>query len=444
MRVALIIIIVTVFAFSNLIAQEDSFNMERLPIGNPQTKYDFCAVKLNKVFDTNANMDIRFEQLIEKLRTFRIIMLGESHTNEQHHTVQLNVIRGLVAAGEKVCLALEMFNPAQNQVLANYISGQITEEEFLDQSDYFNTWGHNYRYYQPIFDYARANQVKMFGVNTKHEYTSKIGRGGIQSLSSEEQAAIPEIDTTNVEHRFYFKAAMEGMDAVSPAQFRNIYAAQCLWDAAMGESAIKVARENPESIVLILVGSGHVAYNLAIGNIINTRSEFPFASVIAVDIADTLKESVMMQVKKSLDKDKKETSDKKAAPAEKKMPPMSMMHGGGMDAVPYKIVARSLADFLWGVPEQKQEKYPSFGFSVEEMGAKGFAVKRVIPKTLAEEKGIMRGDIILAIDEKTFANMAHLKNYLSFKNWGDEIDFRILRDEKVMNLKFKIEDSTSR
>ncbi|MCI0494092.1 ChaN family lipoprotein [candidate division KSB1 bacterium] len=444
MRAALIIIIVAVFAFSNLIAEEDTFNMERLPIGNPQTKYDFCAVKLNKVFDSNANTDVRFEQLIEKLRTYRIIMLGESHTNEQHHTVQLNVIKGLVAAGEKVCLALEMFNPAQNQVLANYISSQITEEEFLDQSDYFNTWGHNYRYYQPIFDYARTNQVKMFGVNTKHEYTSKIGRGGIQSLSSEEQAAIPEIDTTNVEHRFYIKAAMEGMDAVSPAQFRNIYAAQCVWDATMGEGAIKVARENPESIVLILVGSGHVAYNLAIGNIINKRSEFPFASVIAVDIADTVKESVMMQVKKSLDKDKKEASDKKAAPAEKKMPPMSMTHGGGMNADPYKIVARSLADFLWGVPEQKQEKYPSFGFSVDEKGEKGFSIKRVIPKTLAEEKGIMRGDIILAIDEKDFANMVHLKKYLSFKNWGDEIDFRILRDEKELNLKFKIEDSTSR
>jgi membrane-associated protease RseP (regulator of RpoE activity) len=241
-----------------------------------------------------------------------------------------------------------------------------------------------------------------------------------------------------VEHRYYFKAAMEGMDAISPAQFRNIYAAQCLWDAAMGEGAMKVARENPESIVLILVGSGHVAYNLAIGNIINKRSEFPFASVIAVDIADTVKESVMMQVKKSLDKDKKEASDKKAAPTEKKMPPMSMMHGGGMAEVPYKIVARSLADFLWGVPEQKQEKYPSFGFSVDEKGEKGFSIKRVIPKTLAQEKGFERSDIILAIDDKDFANMAQLKKYLSFKNWNETVAFKILRDNQVIEIKFEI------
>ena len=440
----IIIIILAVFACSNLFAGEDTFNMERLPIGNPETRYDFCAVKLNKIFDTNANTDIRFEQLIEKLRMSRIIMLGESHTSEQHHTVQLNIIKGLVDAGETVCLALEMFNPAQNEVLENYVSGQITEEEFLDQSDYFNTWGHNYRYYQPIFDYARANRVPMYGVNTKHEFASKIGRGGIQSLSSEELAEIPEIDTTNVEHRFYIKAAMEGMDAISPAQFRNIYAAQCLWDAAMGEGAIKVAQENPESIVVILVGSGHVAYNLAIGNIISTRSKFPFSSVIAVDIADTVKESVMMQVKKSLDKDKKDAKDKKEVSAEKKMPIMPMMHGGSPDADPYKIVVRSLADFLWGVPEQKQDKYPSFGFSVEEKGENGFLVKRVIPKTLAEEKGILRGDIIVEIDGKSFPTMAQMKKHLSFKNWGEEIKFKILRDGKEIKLKFKIKQASSR
>lgn len=444
MRNAFTLAIIFLIAFSNLLAEQEDFNMERLPLGNSLTKYDFCAVKLNEVFDTNANTGISFEALIEKLRAVRIVLLGESHTNDQHHTVQLNVIKGLVDAGEKICLALEMFNPSQNAVLEKYISGQIAEEDFLEQSDYFNTWGHNYRYYQPIFNYARVNNVKMFGVNTKHEFASKIGRGGIQSLSAEEQTEIPEIDTTNIEHRFYIKAAMEGMDAVSPAQFQNIYAAQCLWDAAMGEGAIKVARENPGSIVVILVGSGHVAYNLAIGNIINKRSEFQFASIIAVDIADTVKESVMMQVKKSLDKNAKKAIDKKEAATEKKMPSMPMMHGSDPGAEPYKIVVRSLADFLWGVPEQKQEKYPSFGFSVEEKGATGFEVKRVIPKTLAEKKGFERGDVIVSIDGKTFSNMAQLKKYLSFKNWNDDIEFKILREEKIIKIKFQIENSSSR
>jgi uncharacterized iron-regulated protein len=435
---SLFIIIIIFLTFVVAWADEDEFNTEHLPIGNPQTKYDFCAVKLDKIFDTNTNTDITLDQLIQGLEKYRIVMLGESHTSEPHHKMQLEIIKGLIESGSSVCLALEMFNPSQNQVLENFISGKLTEEEFLDQSTYFNTWGHNYRYYKPIFNYAREKKIKMFGVNIERDYASKIGRGGIESLSPEEKENIPKIDTTNVEHRFYFKVAMQGMDALSPVQFSRMYDAQCLWDAAMGDGAIKVAQENPKSIVAVLVGSGHVAYNLGIGKIIKNRSDFPFASVIAIDVPDTMKESVMMKVKKSLKKEKKE--DKADSTREKKMPSMSMMHGGAMAASPYQIVIRSLADFLCGVPEEKQEKYPTIGFSVEEKEGNGFKVKMVIPETLAEEKGIQRGDIILAIDGKTFSDMAQLKKYLSFKNWGDDVAFKILRDGKEKKIKFKVEN----
>lgn len=435
-----ILLIVFVFLFCiALWAEENQFNTERLPIGNPKTKHDFCAVKLDRIFDTNENEQISFEQLINRLSKFQIIMLGESHTSDHHHEVQLKIIRGLVESGSSVCFALEMFNESQNEVLDQYISGDITEKEFLDQSEYFNTWGHNYRYYKPIFDYAREKKIRMYGVNIEHDYTSKIGRGGITSLSQDEKEDIPEIDTTDVEHRFYMKVAMEGMDAIFPSQFGKIYTAQCLWDAAMGEGAIKAARENPESIVLILVGSGHVVYNLGIGNIIKKRSDLAFSSVLAVDVPDTVEESVMMKVKKSLQKDDRKKKKKETLKKEKKMPQMAMMHGGYMDTTPYKIVIRSLADFLWGVPEEQYEKYPSFGFSVDERSEQGFKVKRVIPETIAEEQGIQKDDIILSIDSITFPDMAQLKKYLSVKNWNDNIVVKILRNDKTIKIKFKIE-----
>lgn len=426
-------VIILSFLFSTLLwAQEDEFNAERLPIGNPHTKYDFCAIKLNQIFDTNSNTNISLDQLIDRLKEVRIIMVGENHTSEQHHLVQLKIIKGLIKAGMSVCLALEMFNESQNEALNNYISGKTTEEEFLDQSGYFNTWGHNYRYYKPIFNYARENRIKMFGVNIEREYVSKIGSGGFDSLSLEEQKVIPEIDTTNVEHRFYIKVAMEGMDATLPAQFKKIYAAQCLWDAAMGEGAIKIARQNPASIVIILAGSGHVVYNLGIGKIIKKRSQLPFASVVAIDVSDTVKESVMMKIKKSL---------KQKPKKENKMRLMQKMHATeAMNATPYKIIVRSLADFLWGVPKQEQEKYPSFGFSIKEKSEHGFEIKRVIPETIAEKQGIQRGDIIVSIDGKSFDDVASLKKYLGFKNWNDSVSFNILRDGNNVKIEFVIKN----
>jgi len=425
-------------------ADENQFNTDMLPIGNPTTKYDFCAVKLNKIFDTNNKNDMNVEDFINKIKKYRIIMVGETHTYEANHQVQLEIIKKLVETGQTVCLALEMFTPAQNEALNNYISGKTTEEEFLAEVDYFNTWGHNYRYYKPIFDYAREKNIKMYGVNIEHKYASKIGKGGLKSLTAEEQTKVPAIDTTNVEHRFFFKVAMQGMDATMPASvFNKIYSAQCLWDAAMGNGAIKVAHENPESKVVLLAGSGHVVYNLGIGNIIKTRSNLPFTSVVCVDVPDTVKESLMMRVKKSIKKEEEneKTEKQKSHQAETKkpkMPPMGMKHGM-RSPTPHKIVIRSLADFLWGIPEEKQAKYPSFGFSVNEKEEKGFKVKRVIPETIAEEQGIKREDIILSVDGKEFEKMADLKQYLHFKNWGESIKFEILRDEEKIEIEFLIE-----
>jgi uncharacterized iron-regulated protein len=421
-------------------ASEDEFNVDRLPIGNPNTKYDFCAVKLNRIFDTNANKEVKMDKFIEMLKNFRVVMVGESHTSEQNHIVQLKIIKGLVEAGSTVCLALEMFNESQKQALKNYISGKSNEQEFLDQSNYFNTWGHNYRYYKPIFDYAKEKKIKMFGVNIEHNYASKIGRGGTKSLTPEELKALPKIDTTNVEHRFFIKVAMEGMDATVPAQFKKIYAAQSLWDAAMGDGAIKVATENPDAVVVLLAGSGHVVYNLGIGNIIKKRSKLSFASVVAVDVPDTVKESLMMKVKKSIKKEEKKDEKAKSVPKKKKMPPMSMMRSmGAVENIPFKIVVRSLADFLWGIPEEKKVKYPSFGFSVTKKGEKGFEVKRVIPETIAEKQGIKKSDIILSIDGENFDDMAKLKKHLHFKNWNDQISFNILREEQEIKIQFVIE-----
>lgn len=146
-----------------------------------------------------------------------------------------------------------------------------------------------------------------------------------------------------------------------------------------------------------------------------------------------------MKVKKNLEKDKKKepvTDPQK----EKKMPPMPMMPGtGSMEDLPHKIIVRSLADFFWGVPEEKQEKYPSFGLSVNEKKDRGFELKRVLPESIAEEQGFQKGDIILAIDNNTFSTMNQLKKYLSLKNWNEEITFKFLREGKEVEKKFLIE-----
>ena len=325
------LIAVLLFALLSPAAAKEDFNVDRLPIGNPATKYDFCAVKLNQIFDTGANQSIAETLLVDQLKAYDVVMVGESHTSDEHHIVQYKVIKGLVESGVKVCLALEMFTPAQQSSLDDFIEGKYPADEFIDKAGWFDSWGYNIRYYQPIFDLARQQKIRIYGVNIDKKYARMLGRG--QSLPEDEIESLPEIDTTDVEHRFLIKNFMEGIDATQPAMFRNLYQAQSLWDAAMADGAIRAKNENPEAIVVVLAGSGHVIYNLGIGRVIEKRSDYSVASVVAVDISKEQEESLMMKIKKSIkDKPKAGEMPGKMGKAEKagKMPEKMVNAKGGM------------------------------------------------------------------------------------------------------------------
>ena len=404
-----------------------SFDSDRLPIGDTNKKYNFCTVKLDKIFNTNTNKESAFDEMINDLKQKRIVMIGESHTNQLHHDVQFEVIKGLVESGKPVVLALEMFNPGQNEALALWSSGKTDPDTFLEQTDFLTTWSHNYRYYKSIFDYCREKQIPIYGTNVERKYASKINMGGLSSLTDEDLQILPYIDTANVEHKFLINVMMDGMDASMPKQFVNMYAAQCLWDAAMGEGAIEAAKKHPEATIVVLAGSGHVVYNLGIGRIIKDKSDLPFASVVTVDIPNKTNHSGMDKVNKDPEKDKKTTTISPHS--------MGMM---SMDGTPSRTVIRSYADYLFGKSEVKQEKYPSFGFSLKDTESSEYLIDKVFPQTIAYENGLQKGDLIQFVDGKSFDNLFELKKYLHFKNWDEEITFKIQRDNESKEITFII------
>ena len=447
------VLLLALFLFLTQNVAQD-FDSEKLPIGDVNRKYDFCMVKLDKIYDTKASKEVSLNQMIAELKNYRIVMVGESHTNQLYHDVELKVIQGLVEAGKQVVLALEMFNPKQDEALAAWSSGNTDPNTFMEQTDYLTTWGHNYRYYKEIFEYAREKHIPIYGANIDKQYTSKIGRGDVASLTEEELKVIPEIDTANIEHEFLIKVLMQGMDAMMPDQFKNMYPAQSLWDAAMGEGAIRAAKKHSEATVVLLAGSGHVIYNLGIGKIIEERSNLSFASVVPVDISQKIDDGGMMQIRKDIKKEKEKDSkavNNKSEMLENKNEPMSkdnvtekekpanphsMMM---MDETPHKIVVKSYADFIWGVEEMKQELYPAFGFSVkDELSDGGYLVTRVLPQTIAFENGLKKNDIILSIDSIFFNNSTELKKHLQFKNWDEQITFKIMRDDEQKDISFMI------
>ena len=79
MKNLLLLFIISALSITSTFAQ--SFEADRLPIGDKDKKYNFCAIKLEKIFNTTTNAESSFDDMINDLKQKRIVMIGETHTN---------------------------------------------------------------------------------------------------------------------------------------------------------------------------------------------------------------------------------------------------------------------------------------------------------------------------------------------------------------------------
>jgi S1-C subfamily serine protease len=103
-------------------------------------------------------------------------------------------------------------------------------------------------------------------------------------------------------------------------------------------------------------------------------------------------------------------------------------------------VARSLGDYLFGVPEEDRPAYPSIGLSFKKFkGLENIVVDTKPIDGVARNQDFEKGDIVLGVDGREFEDTNELRTYLAKFKWDDEVKFRLLRNaaEKEVALKFK-------
>ena len=83
-----------------------------------------------RMYDLNREKELQMSQALADLKKNRIVLVGEHHSNRQHHMAQLAVIRALKEAGLQVAVGLEMFRKESQPALDQWISGEIDEKRF--------------------------------------------------------------------------------------------------------------------------------------------------------------------------------------------------------------------------------------------------------------------------------------------------------------------------
>ncbi len=220
------------------------------------------------------NADENNADTLAAIASSQVIYLGETHTDLGDHLAQLEIIEALAAQGD-IAIGLEMFQRPFQEALDSYLSGEITETDLIEQSEYETRWGYDWALYAPIIRYAKENQIPLIALNTPAEVTRQVARDGLASLSGDALTYIPpidEVDTTDTAYRDSIAAVFSahGGSGHSSA-FENFFAAQVLWDETMAQSIVTQLETEPERQVIVLVGEGHIAYDYGIPNRVERR-----------------------------------------------------------------------------------------------------------------------------------------------------------------------------
>jgi hypothetical protein len=286
--------------------------------------------------------------------------------------------------------------------LTKWNLGLLTKEELLRAVRWYVNWNFNFGYYEKIFDFAGERGLPVYALNAPREVISKMRMRGWNALTEAEKGLFPgPPDVANAEHRTLVRAFFEAMDLPPQMKgagldmvFEGLYRSQSAWDEVMAANALRAVEREGRKLV-VLAGSGHVLYNLGINRRAFSWSRLPYKTVVCVELPE------------------------------------------GMPALP---VARTLADFVFGLAPEAAPAFPEIGLSFRKVDGLENLVLDAKPASGAAAKAdFEKGDVVLSVDGLPFDDVNEVRMHLARLRPGDTAAFRVLRLAQVKDIVLKID-----
>lgn len=397
----IMLILIFLLTFSLLYGQKDEDKILLLKIGDKRLKDKTIDISAGKIYSPRVGSQIPFQKMIKEIKESEFIYIGETHNSLPMHDIQSKIIQALYDQDRNLSIGLEMFPVSFQEALNKWSMAILSRDEFIRESRWYVNWNFNFGFYEKIFELAKNNKIPLYALNAPRAIIRKIRMKGWDKLSEDEKKVVPNPDVSHEEHRTLIRTIFEatklphqmkggGLDMV----FEGLYRAQSAWDEVMSFNALQ-SRERGGRKMVVLVGSGHLLYNLGINRRAYEKSRLSFKTVLCVEIPEG---------KKSIK------------------------------------VARSLADYVWGISEEKIPAFPSVGLRFKKFDRLDNLVIESKPiDGVSKDANFEKGDVVLAVDGKSYFDINELRIYLARFTWDDKVKFCILRNAQQIEVLLKFQ-----
>lgn len=332
-----------------------------------------------------------------------VVLLGESHDEQDHHAWQLQTLAALHALRPRMVIGFEAFPRRVQAVLDKWVAGELSETQFLASAEWDKVWSFPPGLYMPLFQFARINRIPMIALNVNRELTQQLTKSGWDGVpeASKESVSRPAPPSPGYREMLFeiYNGHSAGRDksrvaSATDTDFLHFMDAQTTWDRAMAEGlagGVRGAQGSTRPMAVGILGMGHVQNGYGVPHQLRDLGISSIATLLPVAA----------------------TTD------------CGSLEAGLADAV-FALPA---------VPPPPPQK-PRLGISMQP-GDKGIEVLEVVSGSLAESLGMRKGDVILTVAGTPAKRAADVSAAVRIQPAGTWLPMTIRRDGATQELMVK-------
>lgn len=210
-----------------------------------------------------------------------VVLLGEVHDSEVHHIWQLQVIAAMHGLRGNIVIGMEMLPRSVQPILDKWVANELTPDEFLRLSNWYEYWQFDAALYMPILQFARLNRIPVMAINVDRSLVKSVrelgwsavepaNRSGITDPAPASAGYLDLLAETFGLHGAHGSGAGEGKtpsaNIKSDPRFLRFVEGQSLWDRAMAQGLAEAWQRDRDALVIGIMGSGHVVFGYGVVN----------------------------------------------------------------------------------------------------------------------------------------------------------------------------------
>lgn len=223
-----------------------------------------------KIWDVSRGRMVTKDALLGDLARASFVLLGEVHDNPEHHRLQAEVLRALVAQGRRPALAMEQFDREFQTAIDAARTGPDASADALASAGQFDRHGWQWSFYAPLLTVAIGARLPVIALNLSRDRTREVARQGFAFLGASAERDLALERTWNPARQAIMNREIADghCGKLPPAAMPRMVNMQRARDAIMADALLS----QPEAITIVIAGAEHVRNDIGVPVYLGSRA----------------------------------------------------------------------------------------------------------------------------------------------------------------------------